>query len=155
MPDFSTCHFQPILCTNGLQSHENIQKKRKLFQKAVLSIITWKAARSGKPSHPTSCLSEGPGSGVFVLNGRVPSLPARGEKGTRLHRPFLFPPLKSCSLWRRDLGVTFKGTLGPLLSGALVSVLLPIWWHDAVAEPGARPLDLRRMCYMRLIETGG
>lgn len=55
--DFSKCHFQPILCTNGLQAQENIEKKRKWFQNTVLSIITLKAIQGRKPSHLPSNLS--------------------------------------------------------------------------------------------------
>lgn len=115
LSEFSTCHFQPILCTNGLQSHENIQKKRKLFQKRALSIITLKAVQWD--TFPTSVLSfRGTKNQHICVKWENPSLPTRGLRAAQLNRPFISPLLKSCLLWWRDLGVTFKGILGLLPS---------------------------------------
>jgi hypothetical protein len=41
---------------------------------------------------------------------------SRSEGSCLFNWPFISPPLKSCLLWWRDLGVTFKDTFSPLHS---------------------------------------
>lgn len=66
---------------------------------------------------PTSVLSfRGTKNQHICIKWENPSLPTKGLRAAQLNRPFISPLLKSCLLWWRDLGVTFKGILGLLPS---------------------------------------
>lgn len=96
-------------------------EKEETVSKEVLSIITLKVIQW--KTFPTSLQScRGTRNQSMCVKWENPSLPTRGLRGARLNPPFISPLLKPCLLWWRDLGVTFKGSLGPLPSAVLNSL---------------------------------
>lgn len=72
--DFSKCHFQPILCTNGLQSQENTAKKREKEETVSKCSIKYYyvESHSGQKAFPPAFYPfKHPGCRVSVWYGKA------------------------------------------------------------------------------------